>query len=143
MHSNCCTGSAKNSSRETARTRTVDAWAVRGDKGIGVIVANFALPCHPVNNETVEVVLDHYRESARAWLRQIDARHANAPAAWQRMHRPQFPSAAQVKRLDRVSEIVAKPLRARATRSELAVGVTVPPQGIAAIDVKPSRAGGN
>ena len=122
---------------------TVDAWAVRGENGIRVIVTNFALPRHPVKNETVEVVLEHYRGPARAWLRRVDARHANAPAAWQRMHRPQFPSAAQVKRLDRASEIVAKPLRARATRGALAIGVTVPPQGIAAIDVKPSRADGH
>ncbi|HXT03506.1 MAG TPA: glycosyl hydrolase [Casimicrobiaceae bacterium] len=122
---------------------TVDAWAVRGDKGIRVIVTNFALPRHPVKNETVEVVLVHYRGPARAWLRRVDARHANAPAAWQRMHRPPFPSAAQVRRLARASEIVAEPLRARATRGELAIGVTVPPQGIAAIDVKPSRADGH
>src|SRR6185312_14410718 len=122
---------------------TADAWAVRGDKGIRVIVTNFALPRHPVKNETVEVVLVHYRGPARAWLRRVDARHANAPAAWHRMHRPPFPSAAQVRRLARASEIVAEPLRARATRGELAIGVTVPPQGIAAIDVKPSRADGH
>ena len=117
---------------------TVDAWAVRGDKGIRVIVTNFALPRHPVKNETVEVVLEHFRGHARASLQRVDARHANAPAAWRRMRRPQFPSPAQVRRLARASEMVVEPLQVRRARGELLISVDVPPQGIAAVDVKAS-----
>jgi xylan 1,4-beta-xylosidase len=122
---------------------TVDAWAVRGDKGIRVIVTNFALPRHPVKNEAVEIVLEHYRGPVRAWLRRVDARHANAPAAWQRMRRPPFPSSAQLQRLARESEIVVEPLRMRRALRDVTIDVTLPPHGVAAIDVKLSRAEGH
>ncbi len=112
---------------------TVDAWVIRGGEVATAVVTNFALPRHPVQNETVDVVLENFSGAARASMRRIDSRHANAVAAWHRMHRPQFPSAAQLARLTRESEMVAVPLPIRRTREGVSFSVAVPPQGIAAI----------
>ena len=118
---------------------TVDAWAIRGGNSIRVVVVNFALPRHPVRAERVEIALTHAPGAMRGTLRRVDARHANAPAAWRRLRAPQYPSPAQVARLARASEIVAEPLPLRRTRGAVAVVLIVPPQGIAAIDVPLAR----
>jgi hypothetical protein len=59
------------------------------------------------------------------------------------MRRQPFPSSAQLQRLARESEIVVEPLRMRRALHDITIDVTLPPQGVAAIDVKPSRAEGH
>jgi xylan 1,4-beta-xylosidase len=113
---------------------TVDAWVIRGGDRITTIITNFALPRHPVQNETVEIVLEHCGGPARASMRRIDARHANAVAAWRRMREPQFPSPAQLARLARESEMAEAPLLIRRARGGVSFSVTVPPQGVVAIE---------
>jgi hypothetical protein len=67
-------------------------------------------------------------------MRRIDARHANAVAAWRRMREPQFPSPAQLARLARESEMAEAPLLIRRARGGVSFSVTVPPQGVVAIE---------
>jgi xylan 1,4-beta-xylosidase len=118
---------------------TVDAWAIRGDKAIRVVVVNFALPRHPVRAERVDIALAHAPAATRAALRRIDAAHANALATWRRQGAPQYPSAAQVARLARASEVAAQPLPLRRAPGAVRFALSVPPQGVAAIDVPLSR----
>ncbi len=120
---------------------TVDAWVVRGRDRVTAIVTNFNLPRHPVRDERVEIVLERCAAAPRASWRRIDARHAHAKAAWQRQREPAYPSAAQLARLARASEVVARPLRLRRARTGVAFAVRVPPQGVAAIDLRLRRDG--
>ena len=122
---------------------TVDAWAARGDHGMAIVVTNFALPRHPVQNESVEIVLEHCPTAPRPSLRRVDSRHANAPAAWQRMRRPQYPSAAQLARLVRESALTREPAPISRTRGRVTIRIDVPPQGVAAIEFGTSRRNGN
>lgn len=53
---------------------TVDAWVVRGETGCTVVLTNFALPCHPIADETVTIRLDHLPQPASVTIQRIDAR---------------------------------------------------------------------
>jgi len=114
---------------------TVDAWAIRGERGLTVIVTNFALPRHPVNQESVDIVLHRCPAAPRASLRRIDARHANAKAAWQRLREPEYPTAPQLARLAEASRPRAERIRVERARGETTFRVRVPPQGVAAVDL--------
>jgi xylan 1,4-beta-xylosidase len=119
----------------TGEHDTVDAWAIRGERALTVIVTNFALPRHPVNDETVEIVLRHCAAGGRASLRRIDSRHANAKAAWQRLREPEYPTAAQLTRLARASLPRAERIVVERARGVTTLRVRVPPRGVAAIDL--------
>jgi xylan 1,4-beta-xylosidase len=114
---------------------TVDAWAFRDGNRVTVVLTNFALPRHPLRAHAVDVVVEGCMPAARATVRRIDARHANAAEAWRRLGRPRYPSKAELARLHRASEIVPQPIAVRRTRRASRFTVTLPPQGIAAVDL--------
>ena len=119
----------------TGEHETVDAWAIRGERGLTVIVTNFALPRHPVNDEMVEIVLRRCAAGGDASLRRIDARHANAKAAWQRLREPEYPTAPQLRRLTQASLPRVERIAVERARGETTLRVRVPPRGVAAIDI--------
>jgi xylan 1,4-beta-xylosidase len=69
------------------------------------------------------------RQRARLW--RVDQQHGNAFAAWQLMGSPARPSPAQVRRLQRASQMIAEdiPMTARG------LDVLVPRQGVALIEI--------
>ena len=72
---------------------TVDAWVVRGDREITLLLTNFALPRHPIGAETVRITLLNAGTPLRATLRRIDEDHANAKRRWQELGAPAYLSA--------------------------------------------------
>src|SRR5262249_3073511 len=82
------------------RHETVPAWVVRRTAGLTVLLANHALPCHPIEAQRVHVELAGAPAPLGASVERIDDDHANAKAAWLRMGQPEYLSAGQVAELE-------------------------------------------
>jgi xylan 1,4-beta-xylosidase len=112
---------------------TVDAWSVRDGHSMSVLISNFALPRHPIRDETVHIVLRNAPVPAKATVRRIDDGHANATALWEAMGRPDYLSATMVEQLHAASAMRAERQPVIWRDRGLAFNVTVPPLGVAAI----------
>jgi xylan 1,4-beta-xylosidase len=84
---------------------TVDAWAVRGDEEITLLLTNFALPRHPIDPETVQISLQNAGSPVQARVRRIDEDHANAKRKWQELGAPDYLSADVVAELNAASAL--------------------------------------
>jgi xylan 1,4-beta-xylosidase len=69
---------------------TLDAWVVRGDDELTVVLTNFALPRHPIGIENVQMTLQNTARPLRATVRRIDHDHANAKRKWQDLGTPEM-----------------------------------------------------
>jgi xylan 1,4-beta-xylosidase len=82
---------------------TVDAWIVRGDREVTVLLTNFALPRHPIEAESVRVTLINAGEPNGATVRRIDDDHANAKRKWRELGAPEYLSADMLAQLNAAS----------------------------------------
>jgi xylan 1,4-beta-xylosidase len=82
---------------------TVDAWVVRGDREITLLLTNFALPRHRIGTEAVRMTLVNAGTPVRVSLRRIDEDHANAKRKWQGLGAPEYLSASDLAELDAAS----------------------------------------
>jgi xylan 1,4-beta-xylosidase len=82
---------------------TVDAWVVRGNREITLLLTNFALPRHPIGVETVKMTLLNAGTPMRASLRRIDEDHANVKRKWQGLGVPEYLSASDLAELNGAS----------------------------------------
>ena len=112
---------------------TVDAWVVRGDREVTVLLCNFALPRHEISEQVVHLQLACKATPVSAQIQRIDAGNANAKGLWQSMGAPEYLSADQVKKLHAASEmpVATHPVFHEAGR--LVCEVTLPPLGIATL----------
>jgi len=69
---------------------TVDAWLVRGDKSVTIVLTNFALPRHPIATESVSFVLKGAKSLSGATIQRIDLEHANAKRRWEQLGEPEY-----------------------------------------------------
>ena len=79
------------------------------------------------------VALDHGFKARQATLYRLDAAHGDTRDAWERMGKPEYPSAAQVSELKRLAEAAL-----HGEQSKLRAGaltLSVPPQGLAVIEI--------
>jgi xylan 1,4-beta-xylosidase len=114
----------------TGAHATVDVWAVRDGDAIQLLIANGALPQHPIAIEQVAIGLGRAIRSAT--VKRIDEDHANARGAWIAMGSPDSLLPAQVATLDRVSAMVAEPLVVSGTE----IAISMPPQSTALVTVQ-------
>ena len=89
---------------------TVDCWVVRGEGKVSVVLTNHALPKHPIEDETVEVMLVGMPEVAEAFVEQIGPEHANPRRVWEAMGEPTYLSGEQLDLLHAASEVGRMPL---------------------------------
>lgn len=91
---------------------TVDAWVVRKENSVTVLLTNHALPRHPIKTEEVHIRLTGVSHQApvTAYIRRIDMTHANPRARWNEMGEPKYLSALQVDQLQASSRLVKEPL---------------------------------
>jgi xylan 1,4-beta-xylosidase len=116
---------------------TVDAWVVKGDGEITVLLTNFALPRHPVKTEEAQVILgDLPRKPAHAHIRRVDDDHCNPRKIWENMGSPNYLSESMVATLHKAAELGWKKQDFDFHDKTLTMNVAVPPQGIAAITLK-------
>jgi xylan 1,4-beta-xylosidase len=112
---------------------TLDVWVVRSTDGFGVVITNFALPRHPINQESVSITLNNIPPIARAFIERIDADHANATAAWQKMGSPSTLHPRDVSDLESVSRLQQEPVTCMFDKNTLRLDLAMPPLGAALI----------
>jgi xylan 1,4-beta-xylosidase len=88
---------------------TVDAWVVRGDGEITLLLTNFALPRHPIRAEGVRMAVLHAGPPVRATVQRIDADHANAKRKWQELGAPEYLGAGVLAELHAASMLEKEP----------------------------------
>lgn len=112
---------------------TVDAWLVRGHKSAALVLTNFALPRHPIENETVSFTLEGGKSKGSGTLQRIDLVHANAKRRWEQMGKPDYLSKALVEELHEASQLQTEPLKFSGTSDRHVIELDMPPQSVAVI----------
>ncbi len=112
---------------------TVDAWVVRGDRKITIVLTNFALPRHPIAAEPVRVTLSNAGTPAKATVRLIDNDHANAKRRWQAMGAPDYLSADVLAELNAASVVETERQDFTCSDAAVEVATVVPPLSVTAI----------
>jgi xylan 1,4-beta-xylosidase len=112
---------------------TVDAWLIRGNRSATIVLTNFALPRHPIADESVTFSVQGAQMVTNGILRRIDLRHANAKRRWEEMGKPEHLSETMVNELDVASRL--RPAKQTMAFSDGAVNleVSMPPQSVATI----------
>ena len=114
---------------------TVDAWAVRKNDSVTLLLANHALPRRAIEAEQVTFFVDGSPRPQAASIRRIDERHANPLGAWQAMGKPQYLDALQVAQLEEASRLRAEPLKCKHGKERLQLDIALPVNGVAAITI--------
>lgn len=115
---------------------TVDAWFVRKEKDITLLATNFALPRHPIKEQTVSITLRDVKQPLRLVLRRIDDMHANAKKLWQQSGSPEYLKAADVEALQQASALTDEILGCSFKEGTLTFSFSLPPQGVASITIE-------
>ena len=119
------------------RHETVDVWVVGGKKEVTVLMTNFSLPHHPINDESVQILLNNIKtRPTQVTVRRIDRAHANAKQKWIESGMPEYLSAAAVASLQDSSRLVTESQPFEYQDGQLKIIVSLPPLGIAAIKVE-------
>ena len=119
----------------------LDCWATRSEGGYQVLLANYTPPAleGAPPARAVEVRLRGLAAGRRLRLTEyrVDAEHANAPAAWEAMGRPDTPTREQLALLRAAAELRPEP--AGAIEVDAAGGLrlpaTLPPGSVAFLDL--------
>jgi xylan 1,4-beta-xylosidase len=112
---------------------TIDAWLVRSARAATILISNFALPRHPVSEESVTISLSGVPAVATSTIRRIDWDHSNPRRRWEDMGRPEYLSTSMVAELEAASTLRTEPQAAVSERSELRITVAMPVQSVACV----------
>jgi xylan 1,4-beta-xylosidase len=112
---------------------TIDAWVVRGDRQITILLTNFALPRHPIEAESVRVTLLNAGVPAHATVRRIDADHGNPKRKWQSLGAPEYLSAGMLAVLNAASVLDIEPQGFDCQDGTVRCGVVLAPLSVTAI----------
>ena len=115
---------------------TVDAWIVKKEKSVTVLLINHALPTHPIQKEKVCVTLNNAAKYSSASVKKIDDAHANPKKLWTKMGKPDYLSAAQVGRLEEASRLIIEPVKCRHKNSAIDFEIEMPPHSVAAVTIE-------
>ena len=113
--------------------RTVDVWVVRSARSVTALLTNFALPRHPIAEETVHLKLANSPAPTRATVRRIDTDHANPKRRWLEMGSPEYLSPDDVAELRAASRCRRAPHRFAFRDGALDFNVSLPPLSVAAL----------
>ncbi|MBC7946226.1 MAG: beta-xylosidase [Burkholderiales bacterium] len=115
---------------------TVDAWAVRRERDVTILLANHALPRHPIGLERVHVTLTDAAVPRSVVVERIDHDHANAKRLWDQMGAPEYLSAAAAADLHDASRLQREPQTYTYEHDTMALDIALPPQAVAAITIE-------
>jgi xylan 1,4-beta-xylosidase len=114
---------------------TVDVWVARRNASVTVLLTNHALPRQPIRAERVRVELADAPPVRTVMLERIDDEHANAKAAWRALGAPEYPTAAQIERLEEASRLRDEPQSWAYEGGTLRLDLDLPPHAVAALTV--------
>lgn len=89
-------------------------------------------PAKAVTRE-FHLTLDHGARRRQATIYRLDAAHGDTRGAWERMGRPEYPTAAQVGELKGVAKSALAGETAKLRAGEMTI--SIPPQGLAVIEI--------
>jgi xylan 1,4-beta-xylosidase len=112
---------------------TVDAWTVRDDRSVTILLSNYALPRHPIETRMIQLKLSNAPRPSRATIRRIDADHANAKRRWQELGAPEYLSSEVVAELNAASRCLPQSQQFEFQDGRLEFKVTLPPLSVAAV----------
>ena len=115
---------------------TVDAWVVRQDERITVLLTNHALPRHPIDSEKVHVTLINTPPPVHTYIERIDGDHANVKKLWRELGEPQYPNPDEVRQLDEASVLRKEPQPCNYDDGKIHLELILPPHSVAAISVQ-------
>jgi xylan 1,4-beta-xylosidase len=115
---------------------TVDAWVVRKERSLTVLLTNHALPRHLIKTEQMRMKLTGAPQECHAFIERIDEMHANAARLWRETGAPEYLSAAEVERLREASRILKEPQRCEYVNGILQLEIALPPHAVAAITLE-------
>jgi xylan 1,4-beta-xylosidase len=115
---------------------TVDAWVVRKDNTVTVVMTNLAMPRHPIQTEMVSVLLAGSPAPRTAWIERIDEDHANPRRLWRSMGEPEYLSALQVEQLAAASALRTEPQPWNYENGKALLAVSLPPQSVVAVTIE-------
>jgi xylan 1,4-beta-xylosidase len=75
---------------------TVNAWVVRKEKSLTILLTNHAMPRHPIQTELLSLRIVNAPEPRVVYIERIDEDHANPRRLWQAMGEPVYLNALQV-----------------------------------------------
>jgi xylan 1,4-beta-xylosidase len=114
---------------------TVDCWVIRKDSTVTVLLTNHTTPGHSIETERCEIRLNNVPEPGEAFIRRIDAEHANPKLAWEEMGQPEHLSEKEIGQLEEASQIVKERQRFKFEEGALRLKVDLPPHAVAAITI--------
>ena len=116
---------------------TVDAWVIRRDPAVTILLTNHALPRHPLTRRrfTSSSSVPHTRLPSSP-EHTIDEEHANPKRLWQEMGGPEYPRSQQVERLQEASQMVRQPHAWKEQDGTLHLEIRLPPHAVAALTVE-------
>ena len=115
---------------------TVDVWVTRDAHRVTILVANGALPRHPIKSELVTIELRGIGPIASATVARIDEDHANARRTWVEMGQPERPLPREVAALEVASEVLSRPTGFHVDGDVATFVLSMPAQGTALITIE-------
>lgn len=115
---------------------TVDAWATKHGKDAMILLANHALPRHPIATQRIRLELLDSPPPRSATLERIDDSHANAKAAWQALGEPEYLNPTQERQLEEAARLVRESWPCRYEERTAHLEIELPPHGIAALTIE-------
>ncbi len=115
---------------------TVDAWVVRGEGRLSVLLTNHALPRHAIEEERARITIVNAAEPRRASVERIDEDHANPRKEWRKLGEPGSLDSETLLRLLKSSEVSKEPVSCNRRGDAIAVELSLPPHSVAAITLE-------
>ena len=115
---------------------TVNAWAVRKENSLTVLLTNHALPRHSIKTEQVRVRVTESAEPAAVFVQRIDEEHANPRRLWREMGEPEYLKASEIEQLQAASRLTPEPYRWKYADESVHLEIALPPHGVAAITLE-------
>jgi xylan 1,4-beta-xylosidase len=114
----------------------VDAWLVRRERAVTILLTNHALPRHPIETEHVHIQLARSSPPRAVYAERIDEDHANPKRSWQEMGSPEYLREHEIEQLQKASQMARQPHAWNYQDGTLDLDIRLPPHAVAAITVE-------
>lgn len=115
---------------------TVDAWSVRKETGLTVLLTNHALPRQSIESQGAHLEIFSAPQPTAVYVQRIDADHANPKRHWHQMGEPEYLTAAKIERLQAVSHLTKESLSWQHSDGVIHVDLDIPAHAVAAVSVE-------
>jgi xylan 1,4-beta-xylosidase len=115
---------------------TVNAWVVRKEKSVTILLTNHAMPRHSIQTELSSLRITNAPEPRVVYIERIDEDHANPQRLWKAMGKPVYLNALQVEQLKAISCLVKQPHPWRCEQQNIDLPFSLPPHAVAAITIE-------